>query len=317
MKKTLLLLLLPFFIACTFGEGGTPLMKASKDGNIEQVKQLVNEKSIDKISAYGWTALMFASGEGHEDIVKLLLEKGANPNIRSGEIPAHFETTGDMPSTTALGTAIEHNHISVAKILMDNGALIDRYSIAQMGATGDIGLAKLMLKKGADLDTSSHVSYYPSALCTASRDGKLEMVKFLIDNGVNPNKIHHNRYIALEKAVFQGRVEVVKYLLEHNANPNIVLDEKNTVLYTAITSHVYMSKENYPKHYEVLKLLLQHGADRFFKPYKGEENIVDKSKKKYLSFQKNNTANKQVSQHLLKVMEIFEFYDLSENRVKR
>lgn len=32
----------------------------------------------------GWTALLYSCDHGHYDIIKLLLEKGANPNAHKG-----------------------------------------------------------------------------------------------------------------------------------------------------------------------------------------------------------------------------------------
>ena len=304
IKKIFIFLLTLFFIACSTNEGVTPLMKASMNGNITQVKQFINKKSINATSSYGWTALMFASWKGHEDIVNLLLDKGANPNVLSGEIPAKFETTGNMPPTTALGTAIKHKHISIAKILIENGALIDRDSIAQVGATGDISLVKLMISKGANIDVSGSTSYYPSALCMASREGKLEMVKFLINNGANPNKIHHIRHNALKEAVVKSQLDVVRYLLKNKANPNIKLGNE-TVLYLAIATYIH--EEDYDNNYEIIKLLLLYGADRFFKPFNGNETIVDKAKTKYHSFtQSPSRNNKKVSQRLLNNVRLLE-----------
>jgi len=66
------------------------LMCASHVGNVEMVKYLINKgadpnvKNID-----GWTALMFATDACYTDVVEFLLKSGADPNIQSvdGETP--------------------------------------------------------------------------------------------------------------------------------------------------------------------------------------------------------------------------------------
>jgi ankyrin repeat protein len=34
---------------------------------------------VDRTTAYGWSALMYAANNGHEAVAKLLLDSGANP----------------------------------------------------------------------------------------------------------------------------------------------------------------------------------------------------------------------------------------------
>ena len=56
------------------------------------------------------TALMFASWEDHAEIVKILLEKGADPSI------------SDKDGWTALMRAVFKGHTSTAKVLLERGA---------------------------------------------------------------------------------------------------------------------------------------------------------------------------------------------------
>ena len=56
---------------------------AARNGDVEQVRQAL-EANIDVNSAnsYGATALMYACDRGHKEVVELLLEKGADPNVK-------------------------------------------------------------------------------------------------------------------------------------------------------------------------------------------------------------------------------------------
>jgi len=92
-------------------DGDTALMWASMYGHIEVVKLLleagadVNAKTID-----GDTALKWASDYGHTEIVKLLLEAGADVNAK------------DKWGNTALVKAIDSGYIKIVKLLKQYGA---------------------------------------------------------------------------------------------------------------------------------------------------------------------------------------------------
>ena len=59
------------------------MMDAVRNGDIENVKLLLdNGIDINIRDRFGGTALNLASSGDHTDIVRLLLDRGANPNIR-------------------------------------------------------------------------------------------------------------------------------------------------------------------------------------------------------------------------------------------
>ncbi|KAF9433187.1 Glycerophosphocholine phosphodiesterase [Entomortierella beljakovae] len=69
-------------------DGETSLIVASKSGHVECVKLLIAGKGAGKGANletreryYGWTALHLAAIENHSEVVKVLLEAGANPNV--------------------------------------------------------------------------------------------------------------------------------------------------------------------------------------------------------------------------------------------
>ncbi len=53
------------------------LHKSASSGDVNKVTRLLGGLfDVNRTDDHGWTALMYASRNGHEKIVKLLLEKG-------------------------------------------------------------------------------------------------------------------------------------------------------------------------------------------------------------------------------------------------
>jgi ankyrin repeat protein len=95
------------------------------------------------------------------------------------------------------------------------------------------------------------------ALSEAARKGDAAAVKKLLDEGVDINtKFRYNR-TALSFAADRGHVEVVKLLLERGADVNIKDTFYNA---TPLTWAVSPAMGRTPQHAEVVRLLLQHGA---------------------------------------------------------
>ncbi len=81
-------------------------MKASGEGHSEIVKFLLdNGAAIDAVNLRTQTALIHAVGRGHLDVVGLLLSKGADVSIRD----IFYETAWDL--------AYRHDYQAIRKLL--------------------------------------------------------------------------------------------------------------------------------------------------------------------------------------------------------
>jgi ankyrin repeat protein len=96
----------------------TLFVPAAREGNLEIVARQITEGiDIDAEGPQGGTALFWAAQNNHLEIVRLLLEHGADVN----EIPQPNPCTG-MVSMTPLMAASAHGHTDVVKLLLAHGA---------------------------------------------------------------------------------------------------------------------------------------------------------------------------------------------------
>jgi ankyrin repeat protein len=97
----------------------SPLMMAAFKGSLDLVKLLVDAHGVE-INHAGWTALHYASTNGHTRIVEYLLDKGAYVDPESPN------------KTTALMMAARGGHIQIVKLLLDHKADISLVNGAGM-----------------------------------------------------------------------------------------------------------------------------------------------------------------------------------------
>jgi ankyrin repeat protein len=76
---------------------------------------------------------------------------------------------------------------------------------------------KAIMQKGFHFE--SHDGRKHTALSEAACQGHIDVVKFLLENGADPNALNDNGRSPLWRASFNGHVEVVQALLEAGANP--------------------------------------------------------------------------------------------------
>ncbi len=83
------------------------LLKAAKDGNLEQVEKLIEDGTVDvnTQNQFGWTALHFATAYERNGMVGFLLANDANVNLRTKDA----ENIGTPSGTTALTLAIKRS----------------------------------------------------------------------------------------------------------------------------------------------------------------------------------------------------------------
>ena len=95
------------------------LWEAAGRGDVEHVRTLLGsevdlEWTVDKErpnAALGWTPLIVAAFHGNEEVVRLLVEAGANKDAKTLDLGA-----------TALIMAAENNNEAVVQLLLDAGA---------------------------------------------------------------------------------------------------------------------------------------------------------------------------------------------------
>lgn len=130
---------------------GTPedLWQAARDGDVKRVEALLEAGvPVDAKTEYDCTALYFAANSNHADVVRLLLEKGADVNVRDNSY-----------GFTAVGMAAWLGHAEAVAALIDGGADVGDVTGSLFAATSnkhadvvEVGLAKLELEQ-AQLDS--------------------------------------------------------------------------------------------------------------------------------------------------------------------
>ena len=199
--------------AQTDGKHDTALMLTCAGRHTEHINILLS-RSADIKYKKGFTSLIHAATSGHFNIVKILLDHGA-------DIEAESEHTKDSP----LGLACFGGWQDVVELLLACGANkehrnISDYTPLSLAATGGhMEIIRLLLAHGAEINerTGSKLGILP--LMLAAMNGHPEAVSLLADMGSDINaQIETNCNTALTLACFQGWHEVVGVLLEHRAN---------------------------------------------------------------------------------------------------
>merc|ERR1712013_445985 len=160
------------------------------------------------------TALTLACAAGHDKVVEILLNHGA-------DIEAQSERTKDTP----LSLACSGGRYEVVEILLSRGANkehrnVSDYTPLSLAASGGYtNIIKLLLAHGAEINSRTGSKLGISPLMLAAMNGHTAAVKLLLDMGSDINaQIETNRNTALTLACFQGRHEVVSLLLDRKAN---------------------------------------------------------------------------------------------------
>lgn len=150
---------------------GDELRHASSTGDIAKVKELL-DKGVDANAAnpYGGTALVYACDKEYPEIVKLLLEHGADPKSKN-----------NFYGFPPIAWAAQKGNVEIANLLIDKGAEAD-FSILQMGIHANSPeMVKLILERGKLTPDD-----LTNALAGAEEEEKEEIVKVLKAAGAKP-----------------------------------------------------------------------------------------------------------------------------------
>ncbi|XP_066594349.1 ankyrin repeat and KH domain-containing protein 1 isoform X2 [Prorops nasuta] len=226
----------------------TALTLACAGGHEELVELLLSRGAdIEHRDKKGFTPLILAATAGHQKVVEILLNHGA-------DIEAQSERTKDTP----LSLACSGGRYEVVELLLERAANkehrnVSDYTPLSLAASGGyVNIIKLLLSHGAEINSRTGSKLGISPLMLAAMNGHTAAVKLLLDMGSDINaQIETNRNTALTLACFQGRHEVVSLLLDRKAN----------VEHRAKTGLTPLMEAASGGYVEVGRVLLTKGAD--------------------------------------------------------
>jgi len=181
--------------------GRCALASAVDGGNLEVLKfMLENGANVNGLYKNGQTALHHAAKQARPEFVKLLLEYGADVTIKDN-------TYGKFtPLFAAVENSVYHN-------------LKPQYTKSR-----DVETVRLLLKAGADVDTIGQSNMTPLLfLCydLQYRKPNIELIKLLIEHSTDVNYKRESGPSMLINAVRAKNLDVAKILLEAGVDPFI------------------------------------------------------------------------------------------------
>jgi hypothetical protein len=164
------------------------ILVAIQEDNLDGVQSALSSGAQSNRGVDGVYPLALAAKLGRTEIVKTLIERGADPNVKG---------RGDYGP---LALAVENGRADVVRILLESGADPD----------GDV--------------VCNHVCYPDTPLLLASDAGNLDVVELLIASGANVNAVsvghsEANPRTPLIPAAWRGNSQIIKALLDAGADP--------------------------------------------------------------------------------------------------
>jgi len=199
-------------------DGDTALLHLLKEINTPTtiLKGLIETtEDLDFRDKENGTALMYASGFGNLELVKMLVSKGADINARDSK-------TGSC----ALMEAISNHESEVAIYLINNGADVKHTLLG-----GESLLIQTLFEKLSDValtliqhghDVNVYDSNNLSALSGAAAGGYLDIVRELIKRGADINEQGPEGVNPLFQSIFFDHDKVVRYLLSIGADQTVI-----------------------------------------------------------------------------------------------
>jgi len=228
---------------------------------------LVNVNISQKLGSWGTeTPLYSAANDGRINIVRMLLDAKADPN--KGAEPSR------MISQSPLRVAVANNHFSVAKLLLERGAVLNNGGspLCWLHKTCLYMMAKLLIHYGADVNKRDEEGNTP--LGRASLHARADIMRLLLDAGAEPEKTEICLGVdygsgPLFTAAGWANKAAIKLLVERGADPNRQeLEMGNTPLHYAISEC----------NYDTINPLLKAGADPNLANKRGETSLHDAAK---------------------------------------
>ena len=256
--------------------GGTPLVAGCRSGSTELVKLLIEHGADVNMRAvtttYVFTPLGMALSEGHEEVAVLLIEHGADVNALGTEGTEGELTVSLTPLMLAAGNGLQH----ATKLLLERGAEVDK---------------ETEVSSGGESKSYRALMYASTA----------EVATLLLDYSAQVDfQASHVGLTALMVASTHGRYEISELLLERGAQVNLQDSQgRSALMYAVVKDERIPDKDAVGQ----ARLLLQHGANPQLEDREGNTALAfavdrgDKELIELLTDPAKASAPRDTSQH--------------------
>lgn len=185
--------------------GFTGLMVAAERGRLDIVKLLLDHKADPNVAGRdGSTALMLAAENNQPEILKLLISRGADPNRQDNNgwtavLKAAYQGNAKCIEVLASHTKLELDRALLVATLMEKKEA-----------------AKALLDNGAEVDFRASDGRTP--LILAAGKGDKDLVEVLLQAGADPSLTDQGGQTAQAVAAAKGYTDIVE-LLQHAPAP--------------------------------------------------------------------------------------------------
>lgn len=195
-------------VDCPNAYGMSPLMIAAQKGYTSIVSTLIEHKAdVNYSNTSGKNSMMLACAGGHINVAAKLFEKGASLDNK------------DNGGSCCLHWAVEGGNTGCIQWLLDNGIHVDIEDdfgcsplIRLACMNGNVEVAKILIDNGADVNKKDKMK--KSALMAAATNGKIDLIKVLVEKGADVYAENEFGHRAVDFSETFGKKEVESYLKE-------------------------------------------------------------------------------------------------------
>lgn len=195
---------------------------ASAGGDLEKVNELIEKDRslLNREGKHGLTPVHYAAQQGHLNIIKFLISKGAD--FKS------YTTYGAMP----VHEAARFGKLETVKYFISQGINVNEKDLKDetilywaINYSGSLPLVKYLVEKDADINkldpSDANILHFAAAKSK-------ELTAYCLELGLDINKNSENAGTPLHVAVEYGSPDTVKYLVEHGADISFRRDRDYT-----------------------------------------------------------------------------------------
>lgn len=231
--------------------GLSPMTLAAVNASRAAIAELVKAGAdVNTTTPGGETVLMTASRTGDPEVVRLLLDRGANVSAREHEY-----------GETALMWAAAENHAAVIRLLAEHGADLEARANVLQFPNVKVDAATMVitaLPRGG-----------LTPLMYAARQGSVDAARALTDLGANLNATDPDGMSALVIAIINAHYDVAATLVDTGADANVADVSGMAAVYAAVDMHTLDPLVNRPAPtgntlhaaVDLVAKLLTHGAN--------------------------------------------------------